>query len=102
MPGDIPLQILLRPEWRSPAGVEHVEQRLAAVGLKPTGTGRATVSARGPADALISLFGVTRAELLHMTRAAAGGDNPLLRTPAPLEEYVESITVLPRPTRFNR
>jgi len=86
----IQVQILLRKAWRSEHGVEVVRKICTSLGIEPTASGAATISARVERRAFESLF-ATQAD----AAVAAGVATPALPVPKLLEEQVESITVAP-------
>jgi hypothetical protein len=97
-PGDVRLQVLLRPEWRNPRGVADVERALRELGFEVTGSGRASISARAAART----FSQTFAEHSRAEADESPGDRRALPVPAPLAGQVESITVAPQHTPMSR
>ena len=97
----VKLQLLLRKQWRTPEGVESVRKAAAAIGMTPTASGAASVSAEMDPAAFSKLFGQP---VQHLPRRPAGptdfgtssgGASGPLKVPAALSDYVESITVAP-------
>jgi len=84
----IKLQILLRAEWRTASGVEEARKLLASLGLKPTASGAATISAEAELEHFESLFHVK----------AGGQASADLAVPQALAKYVASISVAPTHT----
>jgi hypothetical protein len=97
----VKLQVLLRREWRTPTGIAEVRRRLTLVGLQPTGSGLATISAETSLEHFESLFGVKAAEIAPRPPSgsdfgrSAGHISPELTVPQPLRDYVESISAAP-------
>ena len=100
-PDVINLQILLYNEHRSPADIEKVRGIAQALGMKPTGSGLASVSAEMEPGAFESLFGQKAPETPSRTPsigefgASGGEDSNVLPVPEILQPLVESITVAP-------
>jgi hypothetical protein len=100
-PAVINLQILLRNEHRSPAAIEKVREIVQALGMKPTSSGAASVSAEMESDAFETLFCQKAPET--PSRAPSSGDfgapggsiSKALPVPEILQALVESITVAP-------
>jgi hypothetical protein len=102
----INLQILLCKEWRSPAGVKRVQEIAETLGMKPTSSGAATLSAEIDPKVFASLFG-ERVEQVPSRPpgktdfgSPGGAVSGVLQVPKSLKEWVESITVAPPYTRF--
>lgn len=89
----IKLQILVGREWRNPDGIEEVRKLLASLGVKPTVSGLATISAEVSAEQFESLFGTKAAEI--EAGASGGRGSSDLPVPGRLERYVASISVAP-------
>jgi hypothetical protein len=95
------LQILLRKEWRTADGVEEVRKILVSLGLKPTGSGLATLSAEATPERFESLFGVKATEIAPRGPGpadfgtSAGYVSPDLTVPVQLAKYVQSISAAP-------
>ena len=89
----IKLQILVGREWRNPDGIEEVRKLLASLGVEPTVSGLATISAEVGAEQFESLFGVKAGE----TEPGASGGRGSTDLPVPerLEKYVVSMSVAP-------
>lgn len=102
------LQILLRKESRTAEGIAAVQKILAALGLKPTASGLATISAEVNAELFESLFGVKATEIAPRGPggtdfgASGGHDSAELAVPAQLARYVQSISAAPPHTYFER
>jgi hypothetical protein len=100
------IQILLRKEWRSRAGIEKVQQAAQSLGMKATTAGIATLSAEMEPGVFESVFG----QKAKPVPARPPGKNDFgspggevsgeLQVPEFLREWVESITVAPPYTRF--
>jgi len=54
----IPLQILLRSQWRNPEGIRRVLDLARSLGLEPTRSGMTSLSVRIRADDFRAVFGV--------------------------------------------
>jgi hypothetical protein len=95
------LQILLRKDSRTADGVEAVRRILVALGLKPTASGLATISAEATPEQFESLFGVKATEIAPREGSttdfgSSGGHvSAELAVPAPLAKYVQSISAAP-------
>jgi hypothetical protein len=97
----IKIQLLLRKDWRNAAGIEEVRRILLSIGLQPTASGLATLSAEATSEQFESVFGVKPEE--RSPRPPSGADfgqsggfvSPALSVPAALEPYVESISAAP-------
>ena len=103
------VELLVRPAWRKPEGIARIQEIASRLGLSPTGAGRATVSCRADLAAFARLFHVSPVE--QPPRPPAGSDqgspggyswDQPLAIPEELREYVETISVVPPHTRFNR
>ena len=82
------LQILLKKEKRTPAGVAAVRAALEALGIPPTASGAASVSAAAEREVVARVFGHTA------ENAGLLGDT--LPVPESLQEYVEHISIAPK------
>ncbi len=82
------LQFLLRKDKRTPEGVAAVRTILESLGITPSASGAATVSAAVEADRLEPIFGPVGPVIQFQTDT--------LPVPKSLTEYVESISVAPR------
>jgi hypothetical protein len=89
----IKLQILVGREWRNPDGIEEVRKLLASLGVKPTASGLATISAEVSAEQFESLFGIKAGEI--EPGASGGRGSTDLPVPGRIEKYVASISVAP-------
>ena len=95
----VKLQILLRQPWRTSEGIERVRDLLGTMGMKPTSSGRTTLSAEIAEDSFEQLFHVPVTKLDSRPPGgrdfgrSGGGVSDDLIVPEPLGEYVESITV---------
>jgi hypothetical protein len=104
----IKLQILLRREWRTSNGTEEVRKILIAIGLKPTASGLATISAEAEPERFESLFGVKATEIAprgpgETDFGTSGGHASAdLAVPAQLAQYVQSISAAPPHTFLQR
>jgi hypothetical protein len=101
----VKLQVLLRPEWRTPDGVANVLSILQTLGINPTVSGQAAISAEAPPDAFELLFGPQAAQRVTQVppRGPADRDSgrsggqlsPDLSIPPALQPFVQSITTAP-------
>jgi hypothetical protein len=102
----IRIQVLLRPQWRTPGGIEEARNALIEAGLRPTAAGLATISAELDPDGFRSLFGTSATEVPPRRPGAgdfgrSGGHvSEPLEVPPSLERYVESISVAPGHSYF--
>jgi hypothetical protein len=102
----IKIQVLLRPEWRTPGGIEEARNALVEAGLRPTVAGLATISAELDQDRFQSLFGTSATDVPPRRPGAgdfgqSGGHvSEPLQVPRSLERYVESISVAPGHSYF--
>jgi hypothetical protein len=83
-PGQVRLQVLMRPAHRNERDVEKAMSLAAQLGLEPSGKGQATFSARASVSELARLC----------------GSSATPRVPEPLRELVESITVAPQHQQY--
>ena len=83
----IRLQLLLKTAWRNDAGRAAVTKALTELGIRPTQSGAASVSARISPLALEKAFNIAASEL------DAGRSEGVLPVSPSLREFVESITV---------
>ncbi len=103
----VKLQILLKPAWRSPEGVERAEAIASALNLRPTARGAATVSAEVESPAFEALFGSappSEPPAQPPGRNFTAFPDPPRRdlpVPEPLRDLVQSITVAPPHIRMN-
>jgi len=104
------VQLLLRPECRSPNGLNGAVATATALGLKVTGTGRATISAEIDSVRFNELFGAAVTPVAARGRGAADFGAPAgfiaeddrgLRMPAELETLVSNVSVEPPHTRMH-
>jgi hypothetical protein len=97
----IKLQVLLRREWRTSDGIEQVRKILTSIGLKPTASGLATISAEAEPERFESLFGVKATEIAPRGPGktdfgtSGGHESAELAVPAQLAQYVQSISAAP-------
>jgi hypothetical protein len=102
----IKIQVLLRPEWRTPGGIAEARNALVEAGLRPTAAGLATISAELDQDGFRSLFGTSATEVPPRGPGAAdfgrsgGHVSEPLKVPPSLERYVASISVAPGHSYF--
>jgi hypothetical protein len=81
--------------------VEEVKKLLTSLGLTPTASGAATISAEVEPARFEKLFGVRASEVMprppgERDFGASGGHvSPPLPVPKPLVQHVESISVAP-------
>ncbi len=103
----IKLQILLRKAWRTPEGLAAVKKIAESLGITPTASGAASVSAEIDPQAFESLFGQKAREAGPRPPgrwdfgSPGGAVSGPLGVPELLREYVESITVAPPHTRMD-
>ncbi len=105
----VTLSILLRPDWRSPAGMAQVQSIAASLGIDVTTSGRAGFSGSLSETAFTELFGTAPTAVPPQPPGPSDFGAPgsfsveaELPIPAPLLDYVESICVEPPATRMNR
>jgi hypothetical protein len=97
----IKIQLLLRKNWRNAAGIEKVRGILLSIGLQPTASGLATLSAEALPKQFEYVFGVKPEEKSPRPPGDAdfgqsgGFVSPSLSVPAALKPYVESISAAP-------
>lgn len=84
----VKLQVLLRKERRTPEGMAAVRGILESLGITPSASGSATVSATVEAGRLEAIFGPVAPVIQFQADT--------LPIPEALTEYVESITVAPK------
>ncbi len=102
----IKIQILLREDWRSPAGVKKVQEVAGTLGMKPTSSGLATLSAEMEPRVFESLFKQKVGEVSSCPPGKGDFGSPggavsgALQVPESLREWVENITVAPPHIRF--
>lgn len=87
----VKLQVLLRRDQRTPIAVERVRKILQSLGIDPTASGLASVSAAVDMDRFRLIFG--------SSSPAASLQAETIPVPDSLKQYVESITVAPPPIR---
>jgi len=101
------LQILLRKEYRKPEGIAAVNQIVSGLGIRPTGTGFASLSGEISQQAFESMFSSserTGSPQPMTTEPGSAGSSEYRELPVPeaLKDYVESITVAPPHVYFNQ
>jgi hypothetical protein len=98
----IKVQLLLRPEWRNPAGSNQAAAAATALGMKITGTGAATLSAELSAERFAELFGAAPTPAPAKGRGTADFGSPAgyapddeseKTVPAELERFVSNVDV---------
>ena len=97
----VKLQVLLRKAWRNADGIEKVRKLLTEIGLKPTASGAATISAEAQPEHFETVFGVRPDS--KPPRPPSGTDfgqsggsvSSDLAVPDALAPYVESISAAP-------
>jgi hypothetical protein len=103
----VPVALTLRPDRRTPADAARAREIAASLGLRPTGSGLATLSFRATPEAFARIFA---AEVRPLPERPPGegdfgspggfaADTPP-RVPAALAEWVESVSVPPPARRF--
>ena len=97
----IPLQILLKTRWRNPSGLAAVEAAALGVGMVVTASGLATISVDVAAGLFESLFGLSK-PVGESIPVEAGTPYDDLPVPPVLAQYVQSISVAPRPIQLER
>lgn len=107
MSASINIAILLRKSWRTPKGVERVQEIASSLGIDISTSGRATISGKVPPNLFVKLFGVSVIPVEPTTPGtndfgSAGGYASETEIPVPseLQEYVESISVVPPAKRL--
>ena len=93
----IKVQILLRPDMRTPEGIKTVKRMLASLGMKPTASGAASISAVVKEKRFSTLFGSGAQEASE----TAGMQAAPLSVPDALKEYVAGVSVAPDPLYMN-
>jgi hypothetical protein len=102
------LQILLRKESRTADGIAAVQKILRSLGLKPTASGLATISAEAQPEQFEALFGVKATEIAprgpgETDFGASGGHASAdLTVPAQLAQHVQNISTAPPHTYLQR
>jgi hypothetical protein len=89
----IKVQILLRPDMRTPEGIKTVKRMLASMGIKPSASGAASISATVEENRFRALFGPGAPEASE----TAGMQAASLSVPDALKEYVAGVSVAPDP-----
>jgi hypothetical protein len=103
----IKVQILLRKAWRTTEGIATVKEIAASLGIKPTTSGAASVSAEIESEAFEALFGERAQEVAPRPPndsdfgSPGGAISGVLSIPEPLQRYVESISVAPPHIRMD-
>jgi hypothetical protein len=103
----IHIAILLRKSWRTSEGIARVQEIASSLGIQLSTYGRASVSGKVSADRFAKLFSVSPVPV-EPTKpgtddfGSAGGytTDTTLPIPRELEEYVESISVIPPARRL--
>jgi hypothetical protein len=96
----IKLQILLHEPRRTSEDIERVRELIESMGIEPTSSGSATLSAEITDDLFQELFNVpvtkvsSRAPANRDFGRSGGSVSDDLIVPEPLRKYVESITVV--------
>lgn len=104
----VKLQLLLRKESRTPHGVASARQVALSLGIVPTASGIASLSAEMQDDAFESLFSQNLQRVEPRPPNATDFGSPggssaaVLDVPLALQPYVESITVAPPHIRMGR
>jgi hypothetical protein len=98
----VKVQLLLRPECRNSSGVNAAASAAAALGLRITSTGAASLAAEVESDRFKELFGATPAPVPARGAGQFDFGSPAgfsldgqARVPAPLNPYVSSVEVVP-------
>ncbi len=89
----IKVQILLRRDMRTPEGIKTVKRMLASLGMKPSASGAASISAVVEEKRFSAIFGSGAPE----AHEAAGMQAAPLSVPDILKEYVAGVSVAPSP-----
>jgi hypothetical protein len=87
--GRVKLQVLLHSQHRNPDGLAKVKQASAALGIRPTAQGEATISADVDEHTYKAIFGE---EPATQDTSFERGSLPI---PESLKEYVQSISIAP-------
>ncbi|MGO9454346.1 MAG: hypothetical protein ACLQDV_25355 [Candidatus Binataceae bacterium] len=103
----IKLQLLLNPKWRTPEGIAQVKRVAQSLGITPTVTGAASISAEMESGPFEKLF-VTKATPIAARKPTAtdfgtsgGFTSAGLAVPETLSEFVQSVTVAPPHIRMS-
>ncbi len=91
------LQVLLHPQQRNPSGVENAKQILQSLGIRPTATGAASISAEVDDEKFQSIFGIPPPE----GSSAGAVSTETLPVPESLKNCVASISIAPRHIYMN-
>jgi len=95
----IKLQILVRQPWRTSEGIERVRELIQTIGIKPTVSGRTTLSAEISEDSFEDVFKVPVTKVASRPPSerdfgrSGGNISDDLIIPEPLRKYVENISV---------
>lgn len=103
----INIAMMLKPSSRTPEGVAYVQSIANKLGFLPTTKGERSVSFRIDAEAFQRVFGLSAQPLPPLPSTdsdfgAPGGYSisAELIVPSELQEYVESIVIVPPARRF--
>jgi hypothetical protein len=103
----INIAILLRKSWRTSEGIARVQEIASALGIHPSTRGRASIAGKVSPELFVKLFSVSPIPVEPTKPGAddfgsAGGYTTDRELPIPpeLEEYVESISVIPPARRL--
>ena len=107
MSSTINISILLRKQCRTPEGIARVKEIAGSLGIRPSASGRTSISGKMPIESFVKIFQVSPTPIEPRSPGksdfgSSGGYtvDTELHIPTQLKEYVEVISVVSPPARL--
>lgn len=101
MSATINISMLLRKKYRTPEGLARVKEIANSLEIRPSASGRASISGKIPLESFVSLFQVSPIPVEPKPRGESDFGSPGgytvesdLEIPAQLKEFVEVISLV--------
>ena len=107
MSSTINISILLRKDWRTAEGMARVKEIAGSLDMRPSGSGRVSISGKIPIESFVKLFQVSPAPVEPKLPGESDFGSPggytvetELQIPTQLREYIEVISLIPPAVRL--
>jgi hypothetical protein len=101
MSSTLNISILLRKDWRTAEGIARVKEIVGSLGIRPSASGRVSISCKIPIESFVKLFQVSPTPVEPKAPGESDFGSPggymvetELQIPTQLKEYVEAISLV--------
>jgi len=101
MSSTINISILLRKDWRTAEGMARVKEIAGSLDMRPSGSGRVSISGKIPIESFVKLFQVLPIPIEPKSPGESDFGSPggytvetELQIPTQLKKYVEAISLV--------